>query len=46
MFDIFFIETVEKIGSIRSLKIWKTETQTETENRVIYTLELECYAKI
>ena len=35
----FFIEKVEKISSIKTLKIWKTETQTETENQVIYTLE-------
>ena len=39
MFDIFFIENFEKISSINTLEIWKTETQTETENQVIYTLE-------
>ena len=33
----FFIEKVEKISSIKTLKIWKTQTQTETENQVIYT---------
>ena len=48
MFDIFFIEKVEKISSIKTLKIWKTETQTETqtqtqtENQVIYTLKKSC----
>ena len=38
MLDIFFIEKVEKISSIKTSKIWKTETQTEIENQVIYTL--------
>ena len=33
----FFIEKVEKILSIKTLKNWKTETQTETENHGIYT---------
>ena len=38
----FFIEKVEKISSIKTLKIWKTQTQTETENQVIYTHEMNC----
>ena len=28
----FFIKKVEKISSIKTLEIWKTETQVETEN--------------
>ena len=41
MFQTFFIhlfiDNIRKIEVYNALKFWKTETQTETENHVIYT---------
>ena len=34
---IYFIDNIRKIEVCNTLTFWKTETQTETENHVIYT---------